>query len=631
MPLSVYDALRLPPLKRLAAHFVLADKSIISVAKIAEDVLVSIKGLTFPIDFYILEMPPNESGRPSSILLGRPFLKTSRFKLDAFSRTYSFEIDGRTVSFNLDEAMKNLPEDHSIFQCDIIDETVVEVHQVVVEETLMEQEASVGTPTELTEDTLPPQLAPDDQEPSHEQKMELKPLLPHLKYTYLEDNQKLPVIIARELTSLQEEQLLSVLRRHKKAIGWSLADIVGINSQVCEHRIFLEEGTRPVVPKKSGVTTVKNEHGELIVTIVQNAWRVCIDYKHLNQATRKDHYPLLFIDQMLDRLSVDPAKVDVIFGLLYPSSVREVLLFLGHASFYQRFMDFSKVALPLSRLLQKDVEFKLSTDCKEAFDKLKTVLNQAPIVRGPDWSQPFEIMCDASNYAVGAALAQREGKDRFIIAYASKTLDAAQSNYTTTDKELLAIVFALDKFRAYLLGTKDRSGSQNLVADHLSHLEHIKNEATPINDAFPFDSLHAISEVVPWYAPVANYLVSHTFPPNFTKHQRDKLKSESKYYIWDDPYLWRYGADQIIRRPASQLTETPPASHWTRTDCGNLPFPALVSDLVSAAGVSYKAGDTKAIIPRDDQYVPNEKYIRPPVATTSRTADPAGGIPSSST
>ncbi|XP_057746988.1 uncharacterized protein LOC130966221 [Arachis stenosperma] len=127
MPLSIYDALKLPPLKRSAARFVLADKSIISVVRIAEDVLVSIKGLIFPIDFYILEMPPNDSGRPSSILLGRPFLKTSKFKLDAFSGTYSFEIDGRVASFNLDEAMKHPPEDQSIFQCDIIDEIVAKV------------------------------------------------------------------------------------------------------------------------------------------------------------------------------------------------------------------------------------------------------------------------------------------------------------------------------------------------------------------------------------------------------------------------------------------------------------------------------------------------------------------------
>ncbi|XLT51577.1 hypothetical protein HN873_044181, partial [Arachis hypogaea] len=107
-----------------------------------------------------------------------------------------------------------------------------------------------------------------------------------------------------------------------------------------------------------------------------------------------------------------PAKVDVISSLPYPSSVREVHSFLGHTSFYRRFIkDFSKVALPLSRLLQKDVEFELSENCMEAFDKLKITLNQAPIVRGPDWSQPFEIICDVANHAVGAALAQREGKD----------------------------------------------------------------------------------------------------------------------------------------------------------------------------------------------------------------------------
>ncbi|XP_057745445.1 uncharacterized protein LOC130963331 [Arachis stenosperma] len=201
IPLSLYDALRLPPLKRSAARFVLANKSIISVVGIAENVLMSIKGLTFPIDFYILEMLPNDSGRPSSVLLGRPFLKTSKFKLDAYSGTYSFEIDGRIVSFNLDEAMRHPPEDHSIFQCDIIDEAVALVHQKEIEEIHMEQDASVGKPSELPEDIILPHTAPDDQVPSQEQKSELKPLPPHLKYAYLEDNQKLPVIIAMELTS----------------------------------------------------------------------------------------------------------------------------------------------------------------------------------------------------------------------------------------------------------------------------------------------------------------------------------------------------------------------------------------------------------------------------------------------
>ncbi|XLR23428.1 hypothetical protein S83_051328, partial [Arachis hypogaea] len=125
--------------------------------------------------------------------------------------------------------------------------------------------------------------------------------------------------------------------------------------------------------------------------------------------------------------------------------------------------------------------------------------------------------------------------------------DHAALKYLLAKKEskprLIRWILLLQEFD---LEIKDRSGNQNLVADHLSRLEHIKDDFTLINDTFPFDSLQAVSEVVPWYAPVANYLVSHTFPPNFTKHQRDKLKSESKYFIWDDLYLWRCGADQSI-------------------------------------------------------------------------------------
>ncbi|XP_072090557.1 uncharacterized protein [Arachis hypogaea] len=154
-----------PTLERSAAHFVLADKNIILVVGITEDVL---ERLTFPIDFYILEMPPSDSERPSSILLGKPFSKTSRFKLDAFSGTYSFDIDGRAVSFNLEEAMKHQPEDHSILQCDIIDETVAEVHQEAVEAKNMEQGASVGKSSKYVEDTLLPLMVLDDQVPSHE-------------------------------------------------------------------------------------------------------------------------------------------------------------------------------------------------------------------------------------------------------------------------------------------------------------------------------------------------------------------------------------------------------------------------------------------------------------------------------
>ncbi|XP_025678361.1 uncharacterized protein [Arachis hypogaea] len=246
MPLSVYEVLKLSPLKRSATRFVLADKSIFSVVGITEDVLVSIKGLVFLIDFHILKIPPSDSRRTSSILLGKPFLKTSWFKLDAFSGTYSFEIDGREVSFNLDEAMRHPPEDHSIFRYDFIDNAVAEVHQEDFDGKSMIQGPNVESSHVCEEDAFSPPMSPDDKAPSHQKNVDLKQLPSHLKYAFLEDDQKLPVIVAKELTFHQKERFLNVLRRNKKAIGWSLADIVGISPQVCEHRIFLEEGAKPV-------------------------------------------------------------------------------------------------------------------------------------------------------------------------------------------------------------------------------------------------------------------------------------------------------------------------------------------------------------------------------------------------
>ena len=117
-------------------------------------------------------------------------------------------------------------------------------------------------------------------------------------------------------------------------------------------------------------------------------------------------------------------------------------------------MDFRKVALPLSNLLQKNVEFDFDDRCKEAFDCLKRAVTTTPIIQAPDWTAPFKLMCDAFNYALGVVLAQKIDKLSQVIYYASRTLDAAQANYTTIEKELLAIVFSLEKFRSYLLGTR---------------------------------------------------------------------------------------------------------------------------------------------------------------------------------
>ena len=169
-----------------------------------------------------------------------------------------------------------------------------------------------------------------------------------MKYTYLEENKKCPVVISSSLTTPQEVCLLEVLKRCKKAIGWQISDLKGISPLVCTHHIYIEEEAKPirqpqrrlnphmqevvraevlkllqasiiypisnspwvspiqVVTKKSGITVVQNERGEEVVTCLTSGWRVCIDYRKLKAVTRKDHFPLPFIDQVLERVSSYP-------------------------------------------------------------------------------------------------------------------------------------------------------------------------------------------------------------------------------------------------------------------------------------------------------------------------------------
>ena len=153
-------------------------------------------------------------------------------------------------------------------------------------------------------------------------------------------------------------------------------------------------------------------------------------------------------------IEVDKEKVELISNLPNPKCVEDIRSFLGHARICRRFIkDFSAIARPLCNLHAKDVTFEWSQACEAAFDKLKTMLVSPPIMRSPNWDLPFEIMCDASDYAIRAVLEQREDKKAFVIYYASKTLDSAQSNYTTTEKEFLDVVFALEKFRSYIVGS----------------------------------------------------------------------------------------------------------------------------------------------------------------------------------
>ncbi|KAL4271816.1 hypothetical protein GQ457_13G014620 [Hibiscus cannabinus] len=363
----------------------------------------------------------------------------------------------------------------------------------------------------------------------------------------------------------------------KEILKWLDAGII--------YPISDSEWVSPVqsVPKKGGITVITNENNELIPTRKVTGWRVCMDYRKLNKVTRKDHFPLPFIDQMHDRLAgkpfyyfldgysgynqiviapedqsmitftypyerfpfrimpfglfnapatfqrcmmaifydmnencleifmddfstfgddfanclsnldkvltrceesnlvlnwekchfmvddgivlghkitscsmeVDRGKIDVISKLPPATTVKGIHNFIGHTRFYRRFIEnFSKSTKLLCSLLVQGRQFEFDDACTKAFEILKNKLVTTPILAPPNWALPFELMCDVSDYAVGAVLAQCKGEIFHPIYYASKTLNDAQVNYTTTEKELLVVIFAFDKFRSYLIGAK---------------------------------------------------------------------------------------------------------------------------------------------------------------------------------
>nr|GFA55199.1 reverse transcriptase domain-containing protein [Tanacetum cinerariifolium] len=249
-------------------------------------------------------------------------------------------------------------------------------------------------------------------------------------------------------------------------------------------------------------------------------------------------------------IEVDKAKIEVISKLPHPTTVKGIRSFLEHAGFYRLFIkDFSKISRPMTHLLEKNSPFIFSNECIQAFRTLKDKLTEAPILIAPNWDQPFELMCDASDHAVGAVLGQRIEKHFRPIHYPSKTMNQAEANYTTTEKEMLAVVYVFENFRSYLIMNKsivytdhsalkylfakkdakarllrwilllqefdfkviDTRGAENYAADHLSRLENqYENIFDPkeINETFPLEYLNKVPHKdpsTPWFADLANY------------------------------------------------------------------------------------------------------------------------------
>ncbi|CAN6712766.1 unnamed protein product [Malus baccata var. baccata] len=386
MPYSIYASMNLGELKNDGVIIQLANRSNAYPKGVLEDVLVQVNHLAFPADFYVLEMEDLNHSSQLPILLIRPFMKTARTKIDVFKGTLTMEFDGEVIDFNISDVMRYSHDGHSYFSIDVIEswaqEFLDDLNEDALEKTLTQ---SIGLKNEglalrHAHDNNKEHLAVPIQEelvemvvaiesnPRHIGKspnlisipistnkllpsiiqppsLELKPLPRHLKYVFFGEQGTLPVIISSSLTVQEEDKLVRVLQEYRTAIGWTLPDIKRISPTTCMHRILLEERAKPsreaqrrlnppmmdvvkkeiiklldcgvinpisdshwvspvqVVPKKSGVTVVKNEDNELVPTRIQTGWRVCIDYQKLNAMTRKDHFPVPFIDQMLERLA----------------------------------------------------------------------------------------------------------------------------------------------------------------------------------------------------------------------------------------------------------------------------------------------------------------------------------------
>nr|GEU75021.1 reverse transcriptase domain-containing protein [Tanacetum cinerariifolium] len=240
---------------------------------------------------------------------------------------------------------------------------------------------------------------------------------------------------------------------------------------------------------------------------------------------------------------------------------------------------------------QRRVNPKIHDVIKKEVEKLLDAGLIYPISDSP-WDQPFELMCDASDFAVGAVLGQRIEKHFRPIHYASKTMTQAKSNYTTTEKEMLAVVYAFEKFCFYLIMNKsivytdhstlkylfakkdakarllrwilliqefdfkviDTKGAKNYAADHLSRLENpYENVFDPkeINETFPLETLNKVAhqdQSTPWLADFANYHAGKFMIKGMTTQQKQKFFKDVRHYFWDDPYLFKTCADQVIHR-----------------------------------------------------------------------------------
>ncbi|GJS43576.1 reverse transcriptase domain-containing protein [Tanacetum coccineum] len=443
----------------------------------------------FPADFVVVDYDIDPR---VPLILRRPFLRTARTLIDVHGEELTLRVNDEAITFNVGHTSRYSYryDDESFNRIDVIDVTCEEYAQEVLgfldnfksgnptpsSDPIITTSSPSLTPFEggdfvleeieacLTSDSIPPGIDDADFDPEGDilllekllnddpsshlppkelnfeelkiikysiddpTKLELKDLPSHLEYAFLEGTNKLPIVIAKNLKDDEKVRLLNVLKSHKRAIAWKISDIKGIDPQFCTHKILMEDDFKLAVQHlrrvnlkihEGGMTVVTNEDNELIPTRLVTGWRVCIDYRKLNDATRKDHFPLPFMDQMLERLVQSWEKE--LLAVVY------------------------------------------------AFEKFQSYLVLSKTIVYTDHS------------ALKYILAKQDAKSR-----------------------LLRWILLLQEFDVII---RDKKGAKNLATDHLSRLENPHQgdlEKKEINETFPLETLGMISfygdSSTPWFA-----------------------------------------------------------------------------------------------------------------------------------
>nr|GEZ99655.1 reverse transcriptase domain-containing protein [Tanacetum cinerariifolium]GFA00403.1 reverse transcriptase domain-containing protein [Tanacetum cinerariifolium] len=498
MPLSIWKNLRLPTLNDTKMVLQLADRTISKPTGVAENVFVKVRKFYIPADFVGLDFIADPR---VPLILGRPFLRTAHALIDVYEGEIILRHDEQSLT------LKCVASDNLTPYYDLI------VSNSSPTLTPFDESDACKVPiVKSSSPTLTPFKESDF-------------FLEEIK-DFLNDDS---IEIENFMFNIEEDILLI-----EKMLNEDPCQFPPIDLKVAEESKERSSAEKPPEVKLKELpphlelfsnTNRSKRLGENHIHLP--IWNVRIETHAFRTLQCGKHVSAMYDEKMLKRcedtklalnwgkshfmvkegivlghkiskkgIEVDKAKIEVISKLPHPTTVKGIRRFLGHAGFYRRFIkDFSKISRPMTYLLEKNAPFVFSNDCVQAFQTLKKKPTEALILIAPNWDQPFELMCDASHFTVEAVLGQRIEKHFRPIHYASKTMTEAESNYTTTEKEILVVVYAFEKFQ-FDFKVIDTKGAEKYAADHLSRLENpYENVLDPkeINEFFPLETISKLS------------------------------------------------------------------------------------------------------------------------------------------